>query len=259
MYAYDRTELKAETRALPKSSPHWSAERASFDAAYSGTRVVAYLYKPTVAAPPYQTVVYVPGSAAEVLPSHEVDLLYLDFVIRSGRAVLFPIYEGTFERRFASRLEGMAARRDNVIHWYRDLARSLDYLVTRDDVNARKLAYLGLSQGSTRGVIMTALETRFAASILLAGGFQFNKQPPEIDLLNFAPRVRVPTLLLNGRNDYLFPLEESQRPLFRALGTPEASKRHAIVSGGHGPDRLEMIKEVLGWLDRWLGTVPTTG
>jgi serine/threonine protein kinase/formylglycine-generating enzyme required for sulfatase activity/predicted esterase len=255
MYAFDRAELNAEAQALSQRSSHWSVERASFDAAYGGTRVVAYLYKPALAQPPYQTVVFAPGSAAEFLPSHEVDLLYLDFVIRSGRAVLFPIYEGTFERRFAKPPEGIGARRDNVIHWYRDLTRALDYLETRDDIDARRLAYLGMSQGSTRGVILTALETRFAASILLAGGFQSFKAPPEIDLPNFASRVRVPTLMLNGRNDSLFPLEQSQRPLFRALGTPEANKRHAVVSGGHGPDRLEVIKEVLAWLDRWLGPV----
>jgi hypothetical protein len=67
--------------------------------------------------------------------------------------------------------------------------------------------------------------------------------------------VRLPTLMLNGRNDFRFPLDAAQKPLFRALGTPEARKRHALVSGGHGPDRLEMIREVLAWLDRWLGPV----
>lgn len=80
-----------------------------------------------------------------------------------------------------------------------------------------------------------------------------------VDLLNFAPRVRLPTLMLNGRNDFRFPLEASQKPMSHALGTPEAAKRHALLGGGHGPDRLEMIKEVLAWLDRWLGPVATKG
>jgi len=253
MYAYDRTPLDAEVHALPQGSPHWTVERASFAAAYGGERVFAYLYKPKGFAPPHQTVVFFPGVGAEVQPSHDVDLLYLDFVIRSGRAVLVPIYQGTFERRFETRPTEGRARRDLVIHWFQDLGRSLDYLETRDDVDAGKLAYLGMSLGATQGVIFTALETRFAASILLAGGFPASKMPPERDLLTFAPRVRVPTLMLNGRDDYLFPVEDSQKPLFQALGTPAGRKRHAVVKGGHGPDRLDVIKEVLDWLDRWLG------
>jgi len=110
-----------------------------------------------------------------------------------------------------------------------------------------------MSLGAVHGVTFTALDTRFAASILLAGGFPRSRPPPELDPLNFALRVRVPTLMLNGRDDYLFPLEESQKPMFQALGTPAGSKRHAVVKGGHGPDRLEVIKEVLDWLDQWLG------
>jgi tRNA A-37 threonylcarbamoyl transferase component Bud32/dienelactone hydrolase len=260
IYAYDRTDLKAETHRVAKSSPHWSGEKASFDAAYGGERVIAYFYKPARVPPPYQVVVFFPGSGAELLPSHDVDLLYMDFVIRSGRAVVFPIYRGMYERRFETPpAGGSRARRDLVIQGYQDLARSLDYLESREDVDARKLAYLGFSLGATRGVLYTALEARFAASILLAGGYYESTSAPEIDLPNFAPHVRLPTLMLNGRNDFRFPLEASQKPLFLALGTPEADKRHALVSGGHGPDRLGVIKEVLAWLDRWLGPVETKG
>ena len=42
--------------------------------------------------------------------------------------------------------------------------------------------------------------------------------PPPMDLLNFAPRVRVPTLMVNGRSDFGTLLETQQRPLFRLLG-----------------------------------------
>jgi len=77
---------------------------------------------------------------------------------------------------------------------------------------------------------------------------------PEYDLLNFAPRIKVPTLMVNGRDDFAFPLETSQRPLFRLLGTEQ--KHHAIFEGGHIPLLLHpMIKEILDWLDRHLGPV----
>jgi dienelactone hydrolase len=260
-YAYDKTELHAEARPEPTSSPHWRSERVAFGAAYGGERVTGHLYLPTNASPPFQTVVYYSGSGAEVLPTHQWDLTVLaDFVIRSGRAVLFPNYKGMWERRLdASAPAGPQARRELVLLQYKDLARSLDYLETRKDVDAGRLAYYGFSLGANRGVIFTALDERFRTSILLAGGFWETKSLPQVDLVNFAPRVRLPTLMLSGRDDFRFPLELSQQPMFRAIGTPEKDKRHALVEGGHVPPRAAIIKEILDWLDRYLGPVETTG
>jgi hypothetical protein len=62
--------------------------------------------------------------------------------------------------------------------------------------------------------------------------------------------------MVNGRDDFLTPYEISELPLFRLLGAPEGDKRHARLYGGHIPDRLQMMGEVLHWLDRYLGPVP---
>jgi dienelactone hydrolase len=261
VYAYDKTELNAEARPEAKSSPHWRSEAIAIDAAYGGERLTGHLYLPANARPPFQTVVFYPGSGAEIIPTHELELARTaDFVIRSGRAVLFPNYKGMWERRLeATAPIGAQARRDLVLQSYKDLARSLDYLETRKDVDAGKLAYYGFSLGANRGVIYTALDKRFRVSILLAGGFPETNNVPQFDILNFAPRVRLPTLMLNGRDDFRFPLEVSQKPMFRTLGTPEKDKRHALVEGGHVPPRPAIIKEILDWLDRYLGPVETTG
>lgn len=54
----------------------------------------------------------------------------------------------------------------------------------------------------------------------------------------------------------IFPVESSQLPLFRLLGTPAEHKRHVIFEdAGHVPPRLDVIREILGWLDRYLGPV----
>jgi len=260
-YAYDKTELHDEARPETVTSQHWRSESIAFDAAYGGERVTGHLYLPANASPPFPTVVYYPGSAGEFLPTHQTELASrVDFVIRSGRAVLFPNYKGMWERRLdASAPAGLQARRDLVLQSYKDLARSLDYLETRKDIDTGKLAFYGFSLGANRGVIFTALDKRFKTSILLAGGFWEFKSPPEIDLVNFAPRVTLPTLMLSGRDDFRFPLELSQQPMFRALGTPDKDKRHALVEGGHVPPRAAIIKEILDWLDRYLGPVETTG
>lgn len=43
--------------------------------------------------------------------------------------------------------------------------------------------------------------------------------------------------------------------MFRFFGTPEEHKRHVIYDTGHFLPRNEEIKEVLDWLDRYLGPV----
>jgi pimeloyl-ACP methyl ester carboxylesterase len=111
--------------------------------------------------------------------------------------------------------------------------------------------------GSYIGPIFTAVDRRFDASVLLAGGLK-SEATPETAAVNFASRSRVPTLMISGRDDFIMPAESAQRPLFRLLGAPTTDKRHAILEGGHIPsDRREIIREVLEWLDRYLGPVAT--
>ena len=68
-----------------------------------------------------------------------------------------------------------------------------------------------------------------------------------------ASALAFPVLMLNGRHDYAFPVEQSQVPLFRFLGAPEKDKRHVVLDAGHAPPRQAIIKEILDWLDRYLG------
>ena len=100
LYAYDRTPLDARVDATDDSAPYWRRETVSFKAAYGEERVPAYLYLPKAKPPPYQVVVYFPPSSAVVLRSSaDVGVREFSFLIRSGRAVLFPVYKGTYERR----------------------------------------------------------------------------------------------------------------------------------------------------------------
>ena len=71
--------------------------------------------------------------------------------------------------------------------------------------------------------------------------------------MNFAPRVRVPVLMLSGEYDNIFPLESSARPLFRFLGTDEDEKEHFIALGGHFVPQNDLIRKSIGWLDTWVG------
>ena len=102
---------------------------------------------------------------------------------------------------------------------------------------------------------MISMEPRIKLAVLVAGGFDFGKTLPEVDPINFASHVKVPVLMVNGRYDFFFPTETSQKPMFLLLGTPAQDKHHVVFKAGHVPPNELMIKEVLDWLDRYQGPV----
>jgi cephalosporin-C deacetylase-like acetyl esterase len=262
LYRYDRTPLDGKVELVDDSFEHWRIERVSFAAAYGNERIPARLFLPKNAVPPHQAVIYYPGSDGWFQQSShgEPDDPFL-FLVRSGRAVLVPVYKGMYERQVGS-IFLPHVWRDVIIHSAKDLARAIDYLETRPDINAQSLAYFGVSIGAALGPIMTAVEQRFKASILLAGGlFSWQQwsapdRPPESEAFNFLPRVTLPTLMINGRHDFYYPWETSQVPMFQLLGTRLSDKRHRVFESGHVPtERQEVMKEALDWLDRYLGPV----
>jgi len=171
---------------------------------------------------------------------------------------MYPIYEDTYERRVKFSLPGGAQNIQLTTDWYKDAARSLDYLATRSDIDSGKLAYLGVSMGSAEGVIAgTLLQDRLKTTILLDGGFFLDQPPSGGDPADFVPRMKKPVLMVNGRYDFTFPLEKSQNPLFTMLGTPEKDKRHIVLDTPHDvtDQRPQLTKAVLDWLDQYLGRV----
>ena len=135
----------------------------------------------------------------------------------------------------------------------KDLMRSVDYIETRDDLDAERLAYLGWSWGGSLGPIMTAIEPRFKVAVFHVAGLGMWRQLPAADPFNFAPRVKTPFLMLNGRYDNYFPFETSQRPLFETLGLPADQKRMVVEAFSHAVPRDLVLREAYPWLDRWLG------
>ncbi len=231
----------------------------SFTAAYRGERMSALVYTPKNVPPPWQVVIHFPGSGAlHARSSAEVGTATFNFIVKSGRAIVYPIYKSTYERG-----DGLASDnqdrtrnyRDHVLMWAQDLSRALDYVETRTDLDARHIAFHGVSWGGALGPLMAAVEPRIRAVVLVSGGLEFQPSLPEVDPLNFAPHMRQPTLMLNGRYDFSFPVETSQRPLFQFLGARAQDKRHVVAEGGHWPPQDLLVKETIDWLDRYLGPV----
>jgi pimeloyl-ACP methyl ester carboxylesterase len=208
-------------------------------------------------------VLFFPSARVLFYPSNDQgrklgDLQFFDYILQSGRAVMYPIYEGMYERRVNFRLPGGSQAIQMTSDQYKDAARSLDYLATRPDIDSSRLAYLGVSMGAAQGVVnATLLQKRLKTAVFLDGGYFLDAPPPGADQADFAPRLKIPLLMVNGRNDYVFSVQQSQNPLFEMLGTRPADKRHVLLDTAHDVigQRPQLVHEVLAWLDEYLGRV----
>jgi serine/threonine protein kinase len=263
LYTYPKLPLNAESEGVVDETADWREEKVTFDTAYRGERMSAYLFLPKNVRPPYQTVLFFPSARVLFLPDSKGgrglgDMKFFDYVVQSGRAVLYPIYEDMYERRVKFSLPGGSQNIQLTTDWYKDAARSLDYLATRPDIDSSKLAYLGVSMGSAEGVIAaTLLQDRLRTAVFLDGGYFLDPPPPGGDQAEFAPRMKKPVLMVNGRYDYTFSLEKAQNPLFGMVGTAEKDKRHIVLDSPHDvtEQRPLLVRGVLEWLDRYLGRV----
>jgi hypothetical protein len=98
-FIYDSSSLNPEIVTIGDSNL-CKVEKISIDAAYNKERLDAYLYLPKNVSPPYQTILFYSGSG--VINARKFDfrseMWWMDFILKSGRAICYPILKGTFER-----------------------------------------------------------------------------------------------------------------------------------------------------------------
>ena len=194
--------------ALKPASDEALRTYARFAAAYGSERVLAHLFLPRNAKPPYQTIVFFPTGEAMLRPSSDyLRMPHFDFLMRTGRAVLHPVYKGTYERALRKDVSGMNEYRDLVVQQAKDVRRSTDYLETRPDIDHSRLGMLQIS-GNIE-VLVLALDKRLKVGVAHATGLSPSLEPAEVGVFNFAPRVRQPYLMVNGRYDSELPVAAS--------------------------------------------------
>jgi eukaryotic-like serine/threonine-protein kinase len=256
-FTCDKTPLAA-TIEKTQVTDAWKTEMVSIDAGYNNERLVLHIFLPTHYVAALRPVIYFPGSNGIHESRFDPTLINsrLLFVMKSGRALIVPIYKGTYERQddLKSDAPDVTVRyKDHVIMWVKEYSRTIDYLETRKDMQANKVAYLGISWGGFMGGIIPAVEKRITVVVLNVGGMAMGKSLPEVDQINYLPRVAQPVLMLNGAYDMYFPVESSQKPMFRLLGAPQGQKKMLVYPSGHLVPATEFIKETLAWLDTYLG------
>ncbi len=188
--------------------------------------------------------------------ANSTDFHRFSFLMRSGRALLYPVYKSTFERADSVKSDTpniSATYRDHMVMWSKDVGRSVDYLRSRSDIAKDKIGFIGLSTGASLAPVFLAVEPRISLGVIYMGGLYLQPSLPEADTVNFAPRVKAPVLMLNGRFDYFFPTSTSQEPLWKLLGMRDEDKRQRLYDASHNIPRNEMMKEVVDWMDKYWG------
>lgn len=264
MYAYDEQTLNSEVEEVD-TFENWRRERVTFDLP-SGERGGVYLFLPEDVEPPYQSVIYWPGSGALYYRAiDDFPQSSFDFVIRSGRALAIPMFKGTFDRDDAefsvshlsfidAESRASTAYRDFVIRWIQDLSRTIDYLETREDFLTDRIGFYGYSWGANVApVVLTVEDERISAAVLAVAGLDGGSlYLPEVDTFNYLGRVRAPVLMINGEYDTVYPYETATKPMFELLGTDREHKSLVITPAAHFVPQDVLIEESLKWFDRYL-------
>jgi eukaryotic-like serine/threonine-protein kinase len=243
-------------------TPLWTAEEVTLTFAAEEPTTL-YVVRPKVHKGQLQPIVYsgVGDCCYMKRPNRDAleQLQIAGFIVNSGRALVLPIWAGGYERYSPeSRVpaEAMDRERRLPLQWQHDLSTTIDYLESLPDMDAQRIGYFGISRGASfAGVINLALEPRIRAAVLASGGIWIHSPlHPMIDLINYAPRITIPVLMLSGRYDHIYPYEQSQKRTFELLGTPAGSKQQISYDTGHftlPPNAV--AADVTDWFDRYLG------
>ena len=255
-YRYEKRALDPRVDEVI-DTPEWRREKISFNGA-GGERAFAYLYLPRHAPRPLQVIHFIPGGDVEYglrsLTASAEDRL--GSIIKSGRAVFGVITKGYVERL---RPEGFvwpdrttAEYRDMIVERIADVSIGVDYLVSRDDIDAKRIALYGPSAGSRIGLILAALEDRYAGVYFMGAGITKTDLQTirEASPINFAPHIRAPKYILNGRYDEDTPMKTQCEPLFKLFREP---KKLEIFEGGHVPSSEILVPSLNKFLDETLG------
>ena len=257
-YRYDPVE--PEPAILSQSeTDDWSHQLVRFNGV-DGASILAHVYLPKSASPPYQTMVFVASGGAFLGDPVDNQLEWtLGPTIRAGRAAVGVVLEGMVERPWPDGPEFPASNtvefRELMVRHATELSLTLDYLETRDDIDEAKVAYVGLSWGAGSRATLAAVDDRWGAVIFLGAGIDERIHPvvPEALNVNFIPYIRAPKLMVNGRQDEEHPWLTRAQPFWELLREP---KELVLADDeGHNPSLETRIPAINGFLDRVFGPV----
>lgn len=258
-FNYADKPLNAKITTEKISSGTIKADRYEITSPYEENGMLpGYIFYDSAYTKPLKPIIFFPGSNA-------IHLTNVDYMIKSnlnsfrylmseGYALFLPIYLSTYER--ADELKSdypneSSSYKEHVIKWGQDYKRTIDYIITRKDMDASNLTYFGVSWGGYMANTLLAIDDRVKSATLYVAGLTFQKSKKEVEAYHYTQRINMPVLMLNGEFDQFFPLETSQIPMFKLLGTKEEDKEHYVSKTGHYVPKAVLIKKHLSWLKKY--------
>jgi uncharacterized protein len=181
--------------------------------------------------------------------------------------------DAPFARRSGDFLRFIAQDRAEQIQLIKDLQRAVDVLRARPNVDAARVAYLGISYGGAMGALFVGVERRLRAAVLVVGDGGLVSHftgPEDLDFmagLSCATRVDwframapiepirflahaspTPLLLQSGRVDNLVPAADAEA-LHAVAPEPKTIRWY---DAGHALDRQALVDRH-EWLNRQIG------
>jgi hypothetical protein len=256
-YRYDPRPANPRGRTVLETAD-WIRERLWIDGP-KGDSVLVYMFLPRNAEPPYQALVHIPSSAAlgQLSVAQVVEEIAAG-QIRAGRAVIAPVLTGMVERQGTVNVRPPPPSvefRDLMVLHATEMRLAMDYAVTRPDIDSTRLGYISMSLGAGSRLPLAAVDPRFRAVVLLGAGIDERVQPtlPEAANFNFAPYIKAPKLVVNGRQDEEHPWQTRGKPLWDLFREP---KELLLVDGaGHRVPADARTPRINAFLDRTLGPV----
>jgi pimeloyl-ACP methyl ester carboxylesterase len=262
--AYAPGPVDVEVVEESEDDPRWRSERITLKSGRGSERFEVLLLIPYRAQPPWQAVVYAPGAGAlfERRVTGADAATDPRFVVTGGRVLIYPEWFGTFSRQIPGQHErGPQKReltRELTLQQRQELGRILDFVASREDLDNQRVAFMAASQGGYM-VPIIATESRLRALVLQSWAPDSFKRSwhPVADAYTLASRIKLPTLLIAGRQDPYYRVDEQQLPFLNRLATPSDQIHHVTFDGvGHAPlPPAATQREVTDFLDKYLGEV----
>jgi DNA-binding winged helix-turn-helix (wHTH) protein len=254
----------AQTVKQVAESERWVADEVVLRYA-TGNSATFFIARPRATTAPLQPVIFGPPGVCCIMKRPNIEVLEwieaasLEFIMNSGRALVLPIWAGSYERDEPPPADAAAeadSQRRLALLYHEDASRVIDYLETLPDIDATRVGYLSASSGSSViAPIVLATEDRIKAAVLVSGGISLQDNlHPMYDGINYVSRIEQPVLMLNGRFDAFVEYEKGQVLQFELLATPDDRKEHKVYDVTHlklPPNAL--AREASNWFDRHLG------
>lgn len=283
VYAYDRDlPLNAEVTEQQRGTGY-VIYRVQYSSVHD-KRVPAWWCVPTTGTPPYPCVIIMHGYGGD---KNGLQILAPAFAMRGIATLAIDAeYHGDRKQPGNDILSTYIYRnRDALVQTVIDLRRAVDFLQSRQEIDGKRIGYIGLSMGGILGGIVAGVDERIQAPILIVAGgdwgylfstsqhptaMQLREKNPElfksaqkmnevmgvVEPVNWVARISPrPLLMINGKDDQIVPKECTER-LFAAAKEP---KEIVWLEGGHMPQPDAVLRRVDEWLTKHLLNGQTAG